>query len=250
MSTERGQKVWAKAAAGAAGVMLLSATPTARGGTVSLTDPGLFDSNSYAALFEARARLDNGNSQTWKTAFWSPTNTATPVITSGVWNPSPWMSARAEAFTLTYDTQSGVAAWSILGRTISWTFAVSAGKEFAAFRFEARSNTGAVSLGNGFLASVNGATAEAIDGLTSVSASESQFVSGPMVYLRRGVTTLTLTGSVTFTYDGAQQGDRVRFSVRGYEATPIADQPPVPSPSGGMALASMGLLLGLRRRRG
>lgn len=215
---------------------------------VTTTDPGRYDLATADSLVEARARVDNGNSQTWKTAFWSDGSTL--ASHSGIINPSPWVSGQAEQFSFTYDAATGDATWSVIGRNLTDTFVMDPADTLAGFYFSARSNApasndaGGSVLADNLMVSVDGQTAQAITGMPSFGIdTNTVYADSALVFFTEDVASFTITGDVTFNFAGSNaKNDRYRFSVR-----PVAAEL-IPTP-GAATLTALAAVAGLRRRR-
>ncbi|TVQ53766.1 MAG: hypothetical protein EA377_07425 [Phycisphaerales bacterium] len=218
--------------------------------SVIVGDSSAYQSDSLSTLFEARARLDAGNSQTWKTAFWR-SGESVPVATGGNFT-SPWISGQAQNFELSYDVNSGMAVWMVdlpspvgMNTTMS-AFQLSPGNLLAGFQLFARSEgDGSSTLLDGIEISVNGNGYESIAGLSSLESGGSQvFAESDAVYFTDLVDSFSIRGSITFDWlDGTNlQGDRFRGSIKLIEGELI------PAP-GALALFGSALLCGARRRR-
>lgn len=199
------------------------------------TDPGLF--TDIDDRFEARIRLDGGNSQTWKTAFWEDTNL---LNTSGV-DQNVFGNGVTYGFSLTYDSISGLANLDIAGLNVSETISLDPGYDLAGLEFFVRSESDGATRVDNLGLSLDGAPAQAVDPLES-SLGE-VFVQGPTLYFDEVHTTLEFTGDLTFSWDpGANlQGERFKFSTK------ILQGQVIPAPA---SFAMMGMMLfGGRRRR-
>jgi len=209
---------------------------------LTISDPGLYDWNTTASAFEARARADNGSSQTWKSAIWLPGATA-PAVTGGNTRVSPWVSGVAQPFQLDFDAASQTVSWTILGRTLVHVVPFSDWTALTAVRLEARTAPGNRSTLSDLTASVDGTPYAPIPGFASLSvAAPSTFETGPMLYTTAPISTLSLRGSAVFDLAAPAKGDLNRISIRGFEATPI------PTP-GALALGTLSVLVTTRRRR-
>ena len=213
-------------------------------------DPGAYDTSGISTLFEARTRLDAGNSQTWKNAFWR-SGEQQPAATGGNFS-SPWVSGQAQGFELTYHAGTGMAVWTVdmpgpIGPNMTMSsFQLGPDNLLAGFRFSARSEgNGSSTLLDGLELSIDGGAYEAIQGLGSVESSGPDvFVDSDSVFFTEEISSLSIRGSVTFDWlDGTNlQGDRFRGSIRLMEGQLI------PGP-GALALFGSALLCGARRRR-
>ncbi len=213
-------------------------------------DPGAYDTSGISSLFEARTRLDAGNSQTWKNAFWQ-SGEHQPAATGGNFS-SPWVSGQAQNFELAYHAGTGMAVWTVdmpgpIGPNMTMSsFQLGPDNLLAGFRFSARSEgNGSSTLLNDLELSINGGAYESILGLGSVESSGPDvFVDSDTVFFTEEITSLAIRGNVTFDWlEGTNlQGDRFRASVRLLEGQLI------PAP-GALALLGGALLCGVRRRR-
>lgn len=208
---------------------------------LSTTDPGLF--TDIDDRFEARIRLDAGNSQTWKSAIWDDTTllgtsgNVQNLFTNGAVNP----------FSFSYDAVTGDASLTVAGRTVTETISLTPGSGIAGFRFFVRgeANAATTTVAN-LMASVDGAAAESVPGLATTLSTG--FVESPNYYVDSlSVASLALTGDVTFDWLGTAtqnnlKNERLKFSFKVLEGTPI------PSPAG-VAMLAFGGLVALRRRR-
>lgn len=82
---------------------LVVAAGSASASSLVTTDPALFA--NVDDRFEARIRLDGGNSQTWKSAFWEDT---TLLGTSGN-TQNLFSDAAVNPFSFSYDANTGAA---------------------------------------------------------------------------------------------------------------------------------------------
>ena len=220
-------------AAGAAAVAVASSLSSAQFVTV---DPGLF--TNIEDRFEARIRLDGGNSQTWKTAIWEDT---TLLATSG--NVQNFFASGVEKdFDLSYDALSGLVSLTVGDRVVSTNITLTPGTQLAGFRIFATSQAG---LGSSF---INDLTAGADAGSLAIpdfgSDTADGFVDGPTYYLTSASDSISLSGDAVFAWlAGANlQGERYKVSIKVLEGVLV----PAPGP---LALAGIGGLIALRRKR-
>lgn len=228
----------------ALGVCLLS---TAASAAFTMSDPGRYASQTYTTLLEARARLDNGTGQSWKTAIWG-SGTSAPAATSGNYT-SDWVSGQSYQFQFDYNVTTGLATWWINNRTVQTTLALAGGKGLAALQFEARSRSGsfAVSMESLQLA-VDGGAYSSPAGLGSIQASGATFVNSGRVYLTQDIRALSARGSIKFEFQGGSaNGDNMRAAVRLFEAN-LAPQALIPAP-GVVALGVLSMIAALHRGR-
>lgn len=225
----------------------IAASTAIAGAAITTTDPGLFVSGSIDDRFESRIRVDGGNSQTWKTAFWDD---ATLLSNSGI-NQNVFTDNVTYDFRLQYDALSGDTTLSVFdvnlgGSTgdlmLNDTIALTPGMGLAGFRFFIVSeDDGSTATAANFMASIDGATPESVPGL--FSGPTERFVESDVFYFDQYATTFQLDGQINFDWvNGANlQGERFKLSVKLLEGAPI------PSPG---SLAIIGLLgAGLVRRR-
>lgn len=233
---------------GAAAAAMLSASAL---GGVTTTNPNLY--NNLNGQVQARLRVDQGNSQTWKTAFWSDTTNA-PIATGGNFTPATpvWTSGTAYDFTITYNSVSGAAS-IIVGanqaQNVNAVIPLNAGKFLAGFSFFLNSADGA---GEGtrtssevfdLQVSTNGGPNQGIAGLTS-NLTPDNFVQGPTYYVDSPTTSISLSGKVRFAWEASANlnNERVKFTLKFLEG----DVVPTPGSMGLVALA--GLVIARRRR--
>ncbi|MEM8834226.1 MAG: hypothetical protein AAGD00_00265 [Planctomycetota bacterium] len=222
-------------------------TTTATGAIIADT-PGL---NGIDDRFEARIRLDQGNSRTWKSAYWED---STLIKTSGNFsNPDVWNDAQTYDFTFSYTASTGAASLVVEGLklgstigdlTLTETINLTPGEDFAGFRLLARSNNdGSVTTFADLQASLDGGTAQSVP--TLVSGAGQSFVE-PSVwyYFDEAVDNLTITGTVNFDWADGSNLNNERFKV----GIKVLEGDLVPAP-GAFALAGMAGLVGIRRRR-
>jgi hypothetical protein len=218
---------------------------------ITTTDPGLY--NNTSTLVQARIRLDQGGSQTWKAAFWQNT---TMLSNSGVQGPNPpvWTNAVAYDWTITYNAGTGAGSMQVLAnQTVVTTanFGLSAGQSLAGFYFFTNSTYAGGTDPAGphsktevydIAASANGGPATTLASITSDFLQN--FVQGPNFYFDAPTTTLQLTGKIRFTWNtGANiSADRNKLTLILLQGTPI------PTP-GTTALLALGLFVGTRRKR-
>lgn len=198
------------------------------------TDPGLF--TDIDDRFESRIRLDGGNSQTWKTAFWEDD---TLLNTSGN-TQNVFSNGVTYSFSLTYNAASGLANLDIAGLNVSETIMLDPGHDLAGLRFFVRSETDGATRVENLALSLDGGLAEAIDPLEAGLGQV--FVEGPTYYFDAVHESLEFTGDVTFSWEaGANlQGERFKFSTK------ILQGQLIPAPA---TFALFGLAAAGRRRR-
>lgn len=232
----------------AATVASLSASSLAG---VTTTNPNLY--TNLNGQVQARLRVDQGNSQTWKTGFWSDA-TNTPIATGGNFTPATpvWTSGTAYDFTITYNSVSGAASIVVganQAQNVNAIIPLNAGKFLAGFSFFLNSADGA-SEGSrtssevfDLTASTNGQPAQPIASLTS-NLTPDNFVQGPTYYVDSPTTTISLSGKVRFAWEAGANlnNERVKFTLKFLEG----DVVPTPGSMGLLALA--GLVISRRRR--
>lgn len=214
-----------------------ASTLTAFAGPITTTDPGRH--NTLGDAFEARIRLDGGNSQTWKAAFW---NNNEMLDTSGN-TRSTFGNGITESFSMTYDASTARASLSIAGLTTTSTIALEPGKELAGLRFFVVSerDTGTTMVRNMTVTRSSG-SAEHIAGLTSGIGQ--RFVESSWYFFDSPTTTVAVTGDLTFgwNHNANLQGERFKLSILLLSGTPV------PAPSAA-ALLGLGGTIAARRRR-
>ncbi len=228
-------------------VLATSAFSTANAALITTDPTGLVDGPT-STLVEARARLDKGGSQTWKTALITSGNSIQD--TGGNTTPpnNPWQNAVPADFSLTYDTASGLTTltldWGTRVETSQANILPEFGNTFVGFRFEARSEANSFSILDDIAIKLNG-SATALP-ISSQSAIGSAFAQSSDFYFTDAfsLSTFEVTGTALFSWDAAAnlQGDRFRVNTRLLQGVAI------PAP-GVASLACITLLAPIRRRR-
>ncbi|MEM7754514.1 MAG: hypothetical protein AAF297_02645 [Planctomycetota bacterium] len=207
--------------------------------TVTTVDPGLYTGIDEVA--EARVRLDGGNSQTWKLAFWDGAG-STPFMTNGNSDRDHFQSSVTESFQLDYDVASGQLDWTVGTLTISDVVLLDPGHALAGLKYfvtsdrdpgETRAENMAVSLNGGAAVGIADATASF----------GTSFFEPANLFFDADVQTFRLSGDLTFAWNvGANlQGDRFRLSVK-------LNQGLIPAPGAVAAFGFVGLAATRRRR--
>lgn len=241
------QNVWT----GALAALVASLVAGVAAAGISAVDPGLY--TSFDEVGQARIRLDQGNSQTWKAAFWRDLSM---LSNSGVQGPSPavWSNATTYDWSISYNATTGVGNIRVLANQTVETSAVfnlSSGKSLAGFYFFVNSTYAGGSDPSGahaktevfnMTASLNGGSAISVPGLTADFLQS--FVRGPDYFFTTPVNEVEFRGSLRFTWNAVANlnNERNKFTLKFIEGVVI------PAPSGVLALA-MGGLLAARRRR-
>ncbi|MGP1345783.1 MAG: hypothetical protein ACTS3F_03835 [Phycisphaerales bacterium] len=220
------------AACSAAAVLALAANALAG---ITTTDPGLYE--SIDDRFEARMRLDGGNSQTWKTAFWDDAMIANSGIAQNV-----FQNGITYPFSFTYNAGTGDAFLSIAGRNLSQNIPLTPGLAFAGFDWFVRSEINASTTASNLAVSIDAGTPIAIPGL--VSDNTQVFVAGPTYFLDAPATTIAITGDLTFAWTQGVNLNNERFKL----SFKINEGTLVPTPSALAAFALAGLTAARRRR--
>jgi len=233
----------------AAAICVMSGAASA---AVTTTNPGWVGEST---LFEARMRVDAGNSQTWKSAFW--TGGSTPSSTSGN-AQNLWNDGIDYGFELSYAASTGAAQLTVFGlnggdRVAVDTITLDAGNDVAGFRYYARSQGGGIgttTLSNlsldvdGDVVALNALES----GLSDVWVETQNFF-----FTSNTVESVTITGTVNFDWlDSLSGGDinatlkNERFQAGFYFIE--ADGTAVPT-AGTAMLAGVAGLGAMRRRR-
>lgn len=218
----------------------VAALATAATAQVTTTDPGLF--TGIDDHVEARVRLDGGNSQTWKLAFWQDGNT--PVTTNGNANRNFFQDGAVNPFELTYSAATGALRFQVDSLVIEDTFLLAPGEGLAGLKyFVTSTRDDGITTASDLRLSLNGGPE--IDLQTAQAGLGSTFNEPPVLFFDQPVSDIRLTGNVVFDWlPGANlQGDRFRLSINLNTGTPI-----IPAP-GAAALAGLALLAAARRRR-
>ena len=236
------------AGACAAAVLVVSGSASA---AVTTTNPGWV---ADSTLFEARMRVDAGNSQTWKSAFWADGNLgSTSGNAQNLWNDGVTYS-----FELIYTASTGAAALTVFGlnggdRVTVDTITLDAGDGVAGFRYYARSQNngiGSTTLSNLSL-DVDGdvvALADLESGLADTWVETQN-----LFFTSNDVESVVITGNVNFDWLDSLSGSDInsnlkneRFKAGFYFIE--ADGTAVPT-AGTAMLAGVAGLAAARRRR-
>lgn len=219
----------------ATAVVVIVGTAGIANAGISTTDPGLY--TGIDDLFEARMRLDGGNSQTWKTAFWDDGMISNSGITQNL-----FQNGVSYPFSFSYDSSSGAANLSIAGRVLNSNIPLTPGLDFAGFDWFVRSEVNGSTTASNLLVSVDGGTPTGLPDL--VSGNTQVFVPGPTYFLNAPADTIDITGDLTFAWNAGVnlQGERFKLSFKINQGTLI------PTP-GAMALFACAGGLAMRRRR-
>lgn len=228
-------------------VVASSALSTANAALITTDPTGLVDGPT-STLVEARARLDKGNSQTWKTALITSGNTIQDTGGNTAPANNPWQNAVPADFSLTYDIASGLTTltldWGTRVETAQADILPAPGNNFVGFRFEARSEANSFSILDNIAVSINGSPATLP--ITSQSAVGASFAQSSDFFFTDAfsLSTFEVTGTALFSWDAAAnlQGDRFRVNTRLLQGVAI------PTP-GAATLACIALLTPIRRRR-
>lgn len=235
---------------GVSAIALVAIAGTAAAGLTTVNS-GLY--TDLSEVGQARMRLDQGNSQTWKAAFWKD---LAMLSNSGVQGPNPsvWTNAAEYAWTIKYNAGTGAGSIQVAANqnvVTSANFGLSAGKSLAGFYFFVNSTYAGGSDINGAHAKteVYGMTAK-LDGgpgiaVPNITADFLQsFVQGPNYYFDSSVTDFELSGKIKFTWNAGANlnNERNKFTLKLLEGTRI------PTP-GASALLAIGVLAAARRRR-
>ena len=219
--------------------ILAGLAATANAGVLT-TDPGRYTDIDDRA--EARVRLDGGNSQTWKLAFWDGDTTVAPFRTNGNGDRNYFQNNVTESFELNYNAVTGALNWTVGGLSISDTVLLDPGYALAGLKYFVTSdrNPGETRAEN-MAVSLNGGSAVAIADATASFGTS--FFEPSNLFFDMDVQTLRLTGDITFNWQpGANlQGDRFRLTVK-------LNQGLIPAPGAAAALGLAGLAAARRRR--
>lgn len=220
-------------------------------GAVTTTNPGWVSSDE---LFEARMRLDAGNSQTWKSAFWTDDNlSSTSGIAQNLWNDGVSYS-----FSLSYTASTGAANLTVFGlnggdRVVLDTISLDAGTDVSGFYYFARSQgngIGSTSLTN-LQVNADGDLSALAD---LVSGDNQVFVqSQDYFFTSANVENVTITGNLTFDWMDSLSGSDINANLKNERFKASfkffqADGSAVPA-GGTAALAGVAGLAAARRRR-
>lgn len=229
-------KIRARTAASLLAMAATGCIASAAHAGIVFSDPGLFENQTDR--FEARIRLDGGNSQTWKAAFW----TGSSLIGTAGNYPNVFSDGALYEFSFSYDATSGQALLQIADMSVNQTIALDPGMSLAAVRLAARSEsgTGRTLLSHLQLATNTGPAQSVSDFMSDTN---EVWANGPTAWFDGPTDSFVLTGNVAFDWDnGANlQGDRFKFSAYLVQGNAI---PAAPT----LALLAAGLV-GLRRRR-
>jgi hypothetical protein len=192
-----------------AAAILLSLLAPAAAADIAATNAVQW-ANTETAL-EARVRLDAGDSQTWKSAFWqgdtllSTSGNAQNVFTDGASTP----------FNFAYDADSSLATLDVAGRSLSNHITPPAGKQLAGLQLALRSehSVGTTLLFN-VQATIDGAPSPfALPDMNTNLTSDTSVV-GPALFFDSAANSLSLTGDITFDWgSGDTSGDHFKLSL-------------------------------------
>lgn len=229
---------------------LVASAGTAFAG-ITTVDQGLY--NNLSEVGQARIRLDQGNSQTWKAAFWKD---LTMLANSGVQGPNPvvWSNATEYAWTIKYNAGTGNGSIQVAANqniVTSANFGLSAGKSLAGFYFFVNSTYAGGNDVNGahaktevygMTAKIDGGSAIAIPNITADFLQS--FVQGPNYYFDSSATDVEFSGKIKYTWNAGANlnNERNKFTLKFLEGNRI------PTP-GATALLALGGLVIARRRR-
>jgi len=202
---------------------------------ITTVDPGLY--TGIDDRFEARMRLDGGNSQTWKTAFWDDAMIANSGVTQNL-----FQNGVAYPFSFSYNAATGDAALSVAGKALNTNIPLTPGLDFAGFDWFVRSEANGSTTASNLFVSVDGGSPTALPDL--ISGNAQVFVNGPTYFLSNPATTIDITGDLAFAWDAGVnlQGERFKLSFKINEGTLI------PTP-GAMAIFALAGGIATRRRR-
>ncbi|HEX8878280.1 MAG TPA: hypothetical protein VF777_16155 [Phycisphaerales bacterium] len=218
---------------------------------ITIVNPGLY--TNLSEVGQARIRLDQGNSQTWKAAFWKDLSM---LANSGVQGPSPavWSNAAEYDWTIKYNAASGNGSIQVSANqnvVTAANFGLSAGKSLAGFYFFVNSTYAGGSDINGAHAKtevygmslkIDGGLPVAIPGLTADFLQS--FVQGPNYYFDSAATDVEFSGKIKYTWNAGANlnNERNKFTLKLLEGERI------PTPGATALLALGGLALARRRR--
>jgi hypothetical protein len=218
---------------------LALAVGTASAG-LSTTDPGLYTNIDDRA--EARVRLDGGNSQTWKLAFWDADTTVAPFKTNGNADRDFFQNNQTYSFQLDYNVSTGQLDWAVGGLFISDTVLLDPGHALAGIKYFVTSDRdpGETRVDN-MQVTMDGTTTESV--ASAVAGRGTSFFEPANLFFTSAVTTVRITGDINFNWDpGANlQGDRFRLTIK-------LNQGLIPTPGAAATLALAGLAAARRRR--
>ncbi|MEM1330974.1 MAG: PEP-CTERM sorting domain-containing protein [Planctomycetota bacterium] len=206
------------------------------------TDPGLY--TTLEGRYDARIRLDGGNSQTWKTAVWNTGAFGGSLITTSGNQQNAFNSGVDYDFELGYTASTGALSLSVFGANngdvlLNTTQSLSPGFEFGGFRYFIKANSAGITTVSGLEASLDGGTPVSLSGLSA-----NGFAQGPTYFFDSVTDELSLTGSIRFDFAGLTanqiQGERFAFDVILLQG--------VPAPSTAALLGVAGLAATRRRR--
>lgn len=207
---------------------------------------------SGSTLFEARMRLDQGNSQTWKAAFWEGGQLGGQT---GVVNGSPWVDGLAYDFTLNYTASTGAAEITIFSlnggdRVAADTIQLATGNSVAGFRYYAgsRSGIGTTSL-TGLTADIDGDVVSLDDIGTTIN--NGWNITSNFFFTANDVEQVSISGQITYDWiDSVSNGDfdlqGERFKAGFYFVEANGTEVPAP---GAAVLAGVAGVAALRRKR-
>jgi hypothetical protein len=218
---------------------------------ITTVDPGVY--TNVSEVGQARIRLDQGNSQTWKAAFWKD---LTMLSNSGVQGPNPtvWSNAAEYAWTIKYNAGTGNGSIQVAANqnvVTSANFGLAAGKSLAGFYFFVNSTYAGGSDVNGahaktevynMTAKLDGGAAIAIPSITADFLQS--FVQGPNYYFDSSVMDVEFSGKIKFTWNAGANlnNERNKFTLKFLEGNRI------PAPGAAVLLALGGLAVARLRR--
>lgn len=228
------------------------AAASSASGALTTVNPGYVSGSTH---FEARMRVDAGNSQTWKAALWQGGNN--PQASNGV-KQNLWNDGQTYNFELTFSAADGATSLTVfdLGgadQVAATTLELDAGDTVAGFRYYSRSQgngIGSTTL-SGLNINIDGTDVALADLSTGVN--EVWKETNNFFFTDPNVQNIAITGSITFDWLDTLSGNAInqnlkdeRFKAGFYFLS--ADGSAVPAP-GAAALAGLAGVAALRRKR-